>query len=81
MVEIRFDKKFKKLFSKLDDFMKQKIIKQIGKVSENPEIGKPMKYGRKGTRELYVGSFRFSYVFVKEENVIYVLDLYHKNKQ
>ena len=81
MVEIRFDKKFTAIFSKFDNFMKQKIIKQIKKISENPEIGKPMMHDRKGTRELYLKPFRLSYVYLINENKIYILDLYHKNKQ
>lgn len=81
MVEIRFDKKFSNIFSKLDDFMKKKITKQIVKIAENPEIGKPMKYSRKGTRELYVKPFRLSYEYIKEKSVVYILDLYHKDEQ
>lgn len=81
MVEIRFDKKFTNFFSKLDNSLKQKIIKQIKKVSENPEIGKPMRYGRKGTRELYIKPFRLSYEYFKTENYVYILDLYHKKEQ
>lgn len=82
MVEIRFDKKFANIFSKLkDDLLKTKIKKQIQKISENPEVGKPMGYGRKGTRELYIKPFRLSYTYIKEENMVYILDLYHKDKQ
>ena len=82
MVEIRFDKKFAKIFSKIkDDFTKQKIIKQIKKISENPEIGKPMRNVRKGTRELYVSPFRLSYIYNYPKQIVYVLDLYHKDKQ
>ena len=81
MVEIRFDKKFTAIFSKFDNFMKQKIIKQIKKISENPEVGKPMMHDRKGTRELYLKPFRLSYVYLINENKIYILDLYHKKKQ
>ena len=81
MVEIRFDKKFSHLFSKIDNFMKQKIEKQIQKIVENPEIGKPMKYGRKRTRELYIKPFRLSYEYQKENDIIYILDLYHKDEQ
>ena len=81
MVEIRFDKKFTNLFSKLDNLMKQKITKQVQKIAENPEVGKPMKYSKKGTRELYVKPFRLSYEYIKEKNIVYVLDLYHKDKQ
>jgi mRNA-degrading endonuclease RelE of RelBE toxin-antitoxin system len=81
VVEIRFDKKFGSIFSKLDNFMKNKIVKQIQKISENPEIGKPMKYDRKGTRELYIKPFRLSYIYLSDINKVYILDLYHKKKQ
>ena len=82
MVEILFDKKFIILFSKLKDrLLKLKITKQIKKISENPEIGKPMRNGRKGTRELYIKPFRLSYKYFSEKNLIYILDLYHKKKQ
>ena len=80
MVEIRFDKKFKTIFSKLkDELLKTKIKKQIEKISENPEVGKPVRYGRKGTRELYIKPFRLSYIY--SDNLIYILDLYHKSFQ
>ena len=53
MVEVIFDPLFKKDFKKIKDkSLKDKIIKQVSKIKDNPEIGKPMKYGRKGTREL-----------------------------
>jgi mRNA-degrading endonuclease RelE of RelBE toxin-antitoxin system len=79
MVEIKFDKKFTIIFSKLkDNLLKLKIIKQIKKISENPEVGKPMRHDRKATREVYIKPFRLSYLYLKKENLIYVLDLYHK---
>jgi len=82
MVEIRFDKKFTNIFSKLkDELLKLKIIKQINKISENPEIGKPMRNIRKGTRELYIKPFRISYAYFKDEDKIILLYLYHKKKQ
>lgn len=82
MVEIRFDKKFISIFSKIkDNSLKEKITKQIKKISENTEIGKPMRYNRKGTRELYVKPFRLSYSYTKDNNVVYILDLYHKDEQ
>lgn len=82
MVEIRFDKKFIIIFSKIkDNFFKEKVMKQIQKISENPEVGKPMMHDRKGTRELYIKPFRLSYAYLKNQNLIYVLDLYHKKKQ
>ena len=47
MVEIFFDEKFTRIFSKLDNFIKQIVMKQIKKISENPEVGKPMRNLRK----------------------------------
>lgn len=61
--------------------LKEKIIKQIMKLEENPEIGKPMRHSRKGTRELYLSPFRLSYAYLKNENKLIILDLYHKDEQ
>lgn len=82
MVEIRFDKKFAEIFSKLkDNLLREKIKKKVKKISENPEVGKPMKNVRKGTREIYIKPFRLSYIFNLKDNLVYILDLYHKKKQ
>lgn len=82
MVEIRFDKKFTNIFSNIkDELMRTKVKKQIQKISINPEIGKPMRYARKGTRELYIKPFRLSYIYIKGKDIVYILDLYHKKEQ
>ena len=57
------------------------IKKQIAKLVRNPEVGKPMRYARKHTRELYIPPFRLSYAYLKEEDKIVLLDLYHKDEQ
>ncbi|MFH1376046.1 MAG: type II toxin-antitoxin system RelE/ParE family toxin [Candidatus Woesearchaeota archaeon] len=81
MVNVIFDPIFKKKFMKIKDKQsKNKIIKQIQKIKENTEIGKPMKYSRKGSRELYVFPFRLSYM-IKSSELIYILDIYHKDEQ
>ena len=49
-IKIKFDDNFKKI----DNSYKNKVKKQINKIIQNPEIGKPMKANRKGTREVYV---------------------------
>lgn len=80
MVDVFFDSHFKDKFKKIKEaFLKEKIIKQIEKIKENPELGKPMRYSRKGTRELYISPYRLSYMI--EGNIIYILDLYHKDEQ
>ena len=82
MVEIIFDNNFKRFFSNIkDNLLKTKVIKQIKKIKLNPEIGKPMKNIRKGTRELYVKPFRLSYRFYRDTNLVEILDLHHKKKQ
>ncbi len=80
MVEVILDPLFERKFKKIRARgLKIKIIKQVQKIREYPEIGKPMKYSRKGTRELYIFPFRLSYKI--ENNIVYILDLYHKDEQ
>ena len=81
-MRVIFDKKFSEIFYKIkDNSLKTKIIKQIEKIKINPEIGKPMRFNRKGTRELYISPFRLSYEYLKDKELIYILDFYHKDKQ
>ena len=57
------------------------IKKLIRKIIDVPEIGKPMRYFRKGTREVYVSPFRLSYEFDKEKDLLTFLNIYHKDEQ
>ena len=73
MVELRIEetKDFTRTIDKIkDNSLKIKIKKQINKIIENPEIGKPMCYNRKGTWEVYVSPFRLSYAYLQKENKI-----------
>ena len=79
--KIEWNPSFEKLFSKLDSNQKEKVKKQIRKIVENPEVGKPIRYARKGTREVYVKPFRLSYAYISSENKVILLDLYHKDEQ
>jgi len=82
MVRVIFTEEFKLIFSRIkDNFLKDKIIKQVEKIKTNPEVGKPMMYGRKGTRELYIKPFRLSYAYLLGQDVVYILDIYHKKRQ
>ena len=82
MVEVIYDKRFQNIVSKIKDTEVQKSIKnKITKIIEDPETGKPMRYGRKGTREVYVGSSRLAYAFYKDRNIVEFLDFYHKDEQ
>jgi len=84
MVNVKFDENFQRTISKIKDQEMQKSIKnKIRKIVENPEIGKPMRNVRKGTREVYVGgsSFRLSYAYYPEKDLLEFLDFYHKDEQ
>lgn len=82
MVRIDFDEHFKRAVSKIKDAsIKERIEKLIFKIKENPEIGKPMKHNRKGTRELYLPPFRLSYAYDKRNGIMVILDIYHKDEQ
>lgn len=82
MVKLLFDETFEKTFRKIKDrALKEKLIKQFAKIAQNPEVGKPMKHARKDTREVYVPPYRLSYAYLKNEDTVVFLDLYHKDEQ
>ena len=73
---------FVKIAKKIKNYaLKEKLQKHIEKIILFPEVGKPMSYGRKGTREVHIAPFRLSYIYSKEEEKIIFLDLYHKDEQ
>ncbi|MFC1696962.1 type II toxin-antitoxin system RelE/ParE family toxin [Nanoarchaeota archaeon] len=82
MVDVDNSILFEKKIRKIKNFsLKDQVKNQIRKIVKNPKLGKPMKYDRKGTREIYIGSFRLSYAYLDEEDKIIFLDLYHKDEQ
>lgn len=82
MVTSEFVDSFKKKYRKLkDSSLKQRVKNQIQRIIQNPEIGKPMSFERKGTREVYIPPFRLCYQFIKQEDKVIFVDLYHKDEQ
>lgn len=82
MVTIEYDSSFERTVRKIkNEFLKLRIKKQIEKIIRYPEVGKPMRFTRKGTREVYISPFRLSYVYFKNEDKIVFLDIYHKDQQ
>ena len=66
MVDVYFESAFEESVKKTkDNLLKLRIKKQIDKIIENPEVGKPMRFSRKGTREVYVSPYRLSYLYLK----------------
>ena len=82
MVVIEYTNGFKKSFKKIkDENFSNKLKLQIKKIVNNPLMGKPMRFNRKGTRELYVSPYRISYAYFEKEERIVFLSIYHKDKQ
>ncbi len=76
--EVIWDKKFEATFKKIKDkTTKGHIIKQVKKIVENPEIGKPLRYGRKGEREVRVSGSRLIYSYI-EDTLIFLSFIPHK---
>ena len=82
MVTVAYHQHFEKTIRKISDArLKEHVKQQIIKIIENPSIGKPMRYCRKQTREVYIPPFRLSYWYDKRQNTIVFLALYHKDEQ
>jgi mRNA-degrading endonuclease RelE of RelBE toxin-antitoxin system len=82
MVTIAYHPHFEKIIRKIKDAqLKERVKHQILKIIDDPDIGKPMRYARKDTREVYIPPFRLSYFYDREQDTIIFLALYHKDEQ
>ncbi|MBI4015687.1 MAG: type II toxin-antitoxin system RelE/ParE family toxin [Candidatus Aenigmarchaeota archaeon] len=65
MVEIKLiipTDKFEEEIKKIKDgSLKEKIKKQLKKIVERPEVGKPLSYDLKGERTIYIKPYRLIY--------------------
>jgi mRNA-degrading endonuclease RelE of RelBE toxin-antitoxin system len=73
MVTLVPSKDFEKKVKHLDPFNKEKLEKQIRKILNDPEVGKPLKYTR-GERVLYVKPFRLVYAVRGDEIILLNFD-------
>jgi mRNA-degrading endonuclease RelE of RelBE toxin-antitoxin system len=64
-----------------DAGLKERVKQQIIRIIDDPAIGKPMRYSRKQTREVYIPPFRLSYCFDQSRDTLVFLALYHKDEQ
>ena len=77
MVRIIPSNEFVKDIKKIDSFLKEKLDKQIRKIVQNPNIGKPLRYSR-GERSLYIKPFRLIYS-VRGDEIILLKFEHRKN--
>lgn len=82
MVTVAYSSRFEKTIRKIRNAqLKERLKAQIVKIVNNPEIGKPMRFSRKQTREVYIPPFRLSYLYDKRRDMLVFLFLYHKDEQ
>jgi mRNA-degrading endonuclease RelE of RelBE toxin-antitoxin system len=82
MVRVAYEPAFeRKLLRIRDAGLRRRVGKQILKLIARPELGKPMRFGRRGTREVRMPPFRLSYLYLKDEGTVVLLDLCHKDEQ
>ncbi|MBT4539763.1 type II toxin-antitoxin system RelE/ParE family toxin [Candidatus Woesearchaeota archaeon] len=74
-MEIIFSDEFKKDFKKIKDKpTRLKIIKQLKKLSNSPEAGKPLKYNFKNHRSVRVAPYRIIYRLEEKKIIINCFD-------
>jgi mRNA-degrading endonuclease RelE of RelBE toxin-antitoxin system len=72
MVNVTYTHEFKKTIKKIkDNALKSRVIKQLRRIVENPEIGKPLSYALRGERTTYVKPFRIIYSYTKGEIIFH----------
>ena len=74
-MEIIFSEEFKKEFIKIkDQTTRLRIIKQIKKIKQLPESGKPLQHNLKGHRSLRIPPFRIIYRIEQDKIIINCFD-------
>ena len=66
---------FKKRLDKKD---KAKIIDKIAFLSENPEVGKPLRYVLHGYLRVKVGKYRIIYRIKEKEKIVFIVAIGHR---
>jgi len=74
-MQIIISEEFRKEFKKIKDkATRLKIIKQLKKLAQVPESGKPLRYDLKGHRTIRVAPFRIIYRIEKDSIIINCFD-------
>ena len=82
MVTVAYSSRFEKTIRKIQDAaLKERVKARIIRIVNDPETGKPMRWCRKNTREVYIPPFRLSYCYDKKNDTLVFLALYHKDEQ
>jgi mRNA-degrading endonuclease RelE of RelBE toxin-antitoxin system len=72
-----FEKRFKKL-TKKDGLLKERIIRKLLEIINNPDIGEPKRHALRGLRSVHIDPFVVAFVVIKD--TILLINLDHHDK-
>lgn len=72
-----FEKRFKKL-TKKDGLLKERIIRKLQEITNNPDIGEPKRHALRGLRSVHMDPFVVAFVVIKD--TISLINLDHHDK-
>lgn len=77
MVEVIWTDNFAEVIKKIkDSAVKERVKKQIAKIVNNPDVGKPLRFGLKGERTIYIKPYRLVYSAIGDK--VYLLRFEHR---
>lgn len=79
MMDAVFTDAFERSVRKIKDAsIKERVKDQVKEIISRPEIGKPLRFQRKGERSVRVPPFRI--IYAVEGNTVYFLDFDKRDK-
>jgi mRNA-degrading endonuclease RelE of RelBE toxin-antitoxin system len=72
-----FEKRFKKL-TKKDGLLKERIIRKLQEIINNPDIGEPKRHALRGLRSVHIDPFVVAFVVIRD--TILLINLDHHDK-
>ena len=77
ITEVVWTKKFERELRKLrDKTVKDRVKERIQKILDDPETGKPLRFGLKGERSVYVPPYRL--IYAVQGATLYLLRFEHR---
>jgi len=77
ITEVIWTKKFEREVRKLrDKTIKEHVKRQIEKILDNPESGKPLRFALKGERSIHIAPYRL--IYAVQGPTLYLLRFEHR---
>ncbi len=77
-MEARFSDEFQKRFRKFNKDDREKILRAVNRIIENPMKGKPLRYNLKGLFSERLEKYRIVYKI--EKNIIFFVTIRHRKE-